>query len=245
LIKTILFDLDNTLSHIRNGGAWFREIFLHKYAETVSSGTGVSVDTIKIVVMKIVKDFKENPPITKTISDIFFKAISQHLKVDIERIMELTHEFYTKKMLELKEFYEPAPKLHEVLNNLRDMNLKIAIATDPVTKTIGVMQRLKWINLDNFPFCFISSADTMHAAKPHKAFYKEILKNCNSKPEESMMVGDTYLEDIFAAKSAGLYAVFIDHNQNTDISDWEVKPDFIIHQLSDVLDLLKKLNQKK
>ena len=239
MIKTILFDLDNTLSRIKMGGELFRGLFLQKYTEVVSLGTGIPPEAINYHSLRIIKDIKEHPPLTKTISEVFFKRLSEILDIDIDLLMQLTQEFYTKKMLELKKYYEPAPQLHKVISKLKEMKINIAIATDPVTRKIGVIQRLKWIGLADFPFCFISSADTMHAAKPHKAFFDEILENCNSTPNESMMVGDTYLEDIYASKTAGLIVVFIDHNKGIDASEWKVKPDFIIHKLSDIPKIVK------
>ena len=52
-------------------------------------------------------------------------------------------------------------------------------------------------------------------SKPGKEFYEYILNSINVKPEECMMVGDNYSNDIKGAKQCGIFTCWVDHKETS------------------------------
>ena len=56
-------------------------------------------------------------------------------------------------------------------------------------------------------------------AKPNLEYYKEIFKNINSKPEESIMVGNNALEDMIVSKLGVRTFLITDNLENPEKID--------------------------
>jgi putative hydrolase of the HAD superfamily len=56
--------------------------------------------------------------------------------------------------------------------------------------------------------------------KPHRRFYESLIDACGCRPEEILMVGDDFENDIAGARAAGLQAVFL--NRRNPVAPGEI-----------------------
>ena len=116
----------------------------------------------------------------------------------------LFQAFYEQVYPQLKVCVSPISGANELIQKLRSMNLAVVIATNPIYPESAIRQRMEWAGLPLDDNTFISSADNMHFSKPDPAYYAEILARVGIEPDEALMVGDSYRNDIAPAKELGL-----------------------------------------
>ena len=87
---------------------------------------------------------------------------------------------------------------------------EIVLATNAADSDEALVRRaLARVQLDRcFSRIFVSSV--MGAEKPSRAFYQAMLKGLDRLPEEVVMVGDSYENDVRGAAAAGLWTVWYD-----------------------------------
>ena len=88
------------------------------------------------------------------------------------------------------------------------------------------------VDMDIFDYVFISG-DTPYR-KPQKEMYEIVLKATGLKPEEIMMVGDNFANDIYGALRMGMDAIWVT-NKGNRLDNVEVK------RVESVLDIRKYL----
>ncbi len=245
VIKCILFDLDQTLSMPKQGYK-FQDEILKGYTATLSSFLNIPIQKVVDVVLKTVNQVKKNPRPGFTIAERMFYGFAEGLGVTIIKILEATDYYYFNEFVKLKEYYNAMPDARNTLKTLVDMGYRLAIATDPLIRLFGTIMRLKWIALEDIPFCFISSADTSHAAKPNPMFFREIVEKCLCKPNEAVMVGDLIENDVIGAKEAGLKTILFLHELNKEINEEflkAVQPDAIAYNLREIPKIIKDLEK--
>lgn len=76
--------------------------------------------------------------------------------------------------------------------------------------------------------------------KPDVEIFNIALNKFNVSGEESIMIGDTLETDIEGAKNAGLITVWL--NEGNLEKESEIKPDYEIYNLKQVLKLIKKIS---
>ena len=88
----------------------------------------------------------------------------------------------------------------------------------------------------------VFTARDLGVTKPEPRFYREILKRINAQPHEVIMVGDDLLNDVIAAKQAGLFAVLY-----TTFSPYEMKEggDAVIYSIQALPKIISDIAQKQ
>jgi FMN phosphatase YigB (HAD superfamily) len=86
----------------------------------------------------------------------------------------------------------------------------VVIATNPIFPETAIRQRMEWAGVSDFPFKLITSYEVMHSAKPNSLYYREILEYIGRSPDECIMVGDDWGNDIEPAMKAGMQVFWVD-----------------------------------
>lgn len=95
--------------------------------------------------------------------------------------------------------FEVDPRIGEVLSNSK---LDIHIATNrPKSKS------LKRLKEDLYAVSVVHPRGLF--GKPTKRYYKNALKELHLKPQEVVMLGDRYVQDILGANRAGIYSLVV------------------------------------
>ena len=92
----------------------------------------------------------------------------------------------------------------EIIKTIKDLNLKVALTTQPVFPLNGVITRMGFVGLKVEDFDLITSYENSHFAKPNPKYYEEVLDKLNLKPDEVIMFGNDKNEDCESASSLGI-----------------------------------------
>ena len=201
---------------------------------------------------------------TKFVNKLFLK-FKHVLKTGIEERMEdIIKEFleedkinYNERaikraMLEINKapFCKIRPNVERVLRELKEMGIKLGVISN--TPSDFPRRILESEGLLKFFDVIVLSCEVKYR-KPLKEIYKIALDKLNLLPEEVMFVGDTLQIDIKGAKSVGMIAVYIAEGdpemRKNDILLTEIlgnppKPDFIIRDLDEIVNLVKSINER-
>ena len=123
----------------------------------------------------------------------------------------LFDNFYRGEFNQLQGITETLPAAAELIRTCLRKDYKVVIATNPMFPRTSVEARLNWagIPVTDFPYELVTTIEIMHATKPHKAYYREILAKVNCSPSEVLMVGDDWQRDIEPAAGVGLFTYWI------------------------------------
>ncbi|MCH5158373.1 MAG: HAD family hydrolase [Clostridiales bacterium] len=92
----------------------------------------------------------------------------------------------------------------QAVRKINGMGLKTVLATNPVFPMTAQLKRLNWAGLSKDDFCLITAFEQFHYCKPNPLYYTEIADILGTKPENCLMVGNDFREDIVTAKKAGM-----------------------------------------
>lgn len=102
---------------------------------------------------------------------------------------------------------EIMPNLEKALEALF-ANYKLCIASNAnASHADDVKLALEKVNISRHFHAFFTYAD-IGFAKPDERFFQFILKSLNIAPDECVMVGDDYANDISGAKRVGMHTVW-------------------------------------
>lgn len=218
----------------------FTKCFIDNLVEVALEEIKLDRKIVAETFLKVMWDIRMNPPLTRTIIDEFCIQIARKLNVTSSVVRKIVDRYYNERFQLLKQFYAPMKGNREIIELLLNENLSIGIATDPVTKAIAVDFRLRWANIEDFPYCLITHGENMHAAKPHPEYFKEILRKCGARAHEVVMIGDDLLQDISGAKRIGIKTILVKTGVKRSIN---VKPDFEVESIRDVPEILMQLKE--
>ena len=131
--------------------------------------------------------------------------------------------------------------MEQTLKKLKKEGYKIAL----LSKTESVQQKSleKKIKLTNY-FDFLGYSFEIGAVKPDKKMFQTVLSHFNILPSEAIMVGDSIRSDIGGAQSVGIHNCLIQWDKLDRKYHPEIKPEFKITKLDEILIILGDLNEK-
>jgi len=135
-------------------------------------------------------------------------------------------------------------KTKEVLEVLKNRGKKLFIISNEKVHTLNA--QLYWTGLYKF-FDRIIVSQKLGVEKPEIRIFKYALKFFDFPNDRILFVGDDPLRDIKPAKSIGLKTALLEHPKEMSCSwraydvilEGEEKPDFVIKDLSELLNIVK------
>ncbi len=207
MIKTVLFDLDDTLlgNNMENFLPHYFAL-LEKYAVR---HLGISGFVPPMLRATEVMTRNTNPSLTN--SDVFWREVSGLIDLDRATAEPLFDEFYRGEFNQLQDTTETFPAAAELVSTCFRNGYDVVIATNPMFPRTAVEARLEWagVSLSDFPYKLVTTYENMHATKPHREYYEQILAEINCAPAEALMVGDDWRRDIEPAAALGLFTFWI------------------------------------
>jgi len=205
-INTILFDLDGTLI---NTNELIIQSFLHTL-EKYYPNKYTREDVLPFI----------GPPLYDT-----FAAM------DKERVQEMIDTYRAFNHAQHDVLVKEYDRVYETVKALHEQGFKLGIVTTKIRST--VLMGVKLAKLDRFFDCIVT-LDDVERAKPDPEPIFKALKQLESAPQETIMVGDNY-HDILAGKNAGTKTAGV---------AWTIKgreyleqyhPDYMLDKMSDLL----------
>lgn len=207
-VKTIFFDLDNTLfDHTRAEQATL-EILLDSSPQDFN---GINYDEFCRIYDKNNTALWHKMSQGKITPDELrierFKMTLEELNIRYTKYSELSEkylEIYSKQSFSL-------PGTNEILNFL-NLKYELGILSNGFAKT----QETKLSNLDlNSFFKYRIFSENVGAMKPSSEIFNAAMKVARVQPDEIVYVGDSYENDILGAKAVGWRAILFNPTKKT------------------------------
>lgn len=207
MIKTILFDLDNTLlgNHM--------DTFLPQYFALVDRYTQEEFKQGQMLpaIIAASQEMVHNNAPELTNKEVFWRHFTQRHNLDMVELEKTFGRFYATDFKKLEKITQKWPVAADLVRTAFAKGLQIVIATNPMFPRMAVEERLRWAGVpaSDFPYHLITTYENMHAVKPHQAYYQEILSIVGCQAENALMVGDNWQNDIEPASALGLFTYWI------------------------------------
>jgi HAD superfamily hydrolase (TIGR01509 family) len=217
-LKAILIDMDGTITKFNLDYMWMRRTALQMLKEAGLWRPSFS-DQMSIYAML--------NEIRGSISN--------------ERLDEIKKRIYEKVQTiesEAAERAELMPGAKETLNRLRQMKKKIVVVTN--NGRLGTDRTLERLSLVGV-FDAVLTRDDVDELKPDPGIVFKALKLAGAKTDEAILVGDAII-DIKAAKAASVRCVAVPSGPFPATRLLQEEPDFIVSSLSDVPELVNRLD---
>lgn len=198
MIKAVLLDMDNTL--LRNPDMAFAQAFLSIFGDYFHAhGYTDIIPNLRKAIRVMGSGQRGNRTNRQVLVDL--------AGGDPEEMNQLIDSFYADIYPQLQNCISAVPGAKELIYQLREMDYSVVIATNPLYPESAIRQRMSWagLPLEDDLYALITSADTMHFAKPDPAYYGEILGRVGVEPDEAIMIGDSLRNDISPAQTVGLH----------------------------------------
>lgn len=200
MVRAVLFDLDGTLLPMDE------DKFVSGYFKLLAKKLcplGIEPQKLFDAVWAGTKAMAENDG-SDTNENVFWNRFSEFTGLEHEKFKAASCEFYENEFNAAKAFVGENPLAKETLGLVKEKGMKVIIATNPIFPKAAQLMRLKWLGIGEDEFEYVTPYEELCYAKPNPKYYEAVLKANLLEPEECLMVGNDCLEDMHAAKCAGL-----------------------------------------
>lgn len=129
--------------------------------------------------------------------------------------------------------------VHEALTKLAKESVDFAIGSTTDTDSL-----LYYLELNRLSFSHIYTSENMQVYKPNIKFYATILQRSGWLAEECLFVGDSYIDDVLGPQKIGIKTVLLDRKAFYKSTELVSQPDFVIHSLVELSDIIAILSPK-
>ena len=226
-IKTIIFDLDNTLYDYYK----FSNKSLIKVYKVLKKERKISkekfIRTFNQSKKEVRKGLENSPDSHDRI--IYFQQMGEKLNLNLTLMLKLYNTYYTSFL----KYIKPRKGVLKTFKKIKRRGLKIIILTNEVVEI--QLRKINKMGLLKYADYFIASED-VGIDKPSKKIFLYALKKASAKPDETIMVGDDEKADIYGAKKVKIKNILLTNNKNK-----KTKADFTITKIPEVLKILDNL----
>ena len=194
-IKMIMFDLDGTLLPMEN-----EELFVEKYFGLLAAKLkphGYDPKQLISAVWAGTSAMSRNTGEASN-EEVFWEKFSGVYGKGAVNDKPLFEEFYQNEFQQVKAVCGYNETAVQTVRKLREMGLRVMIATKPLFPSIAVESRIRWAGFEPEEFESYMTYESCHYCKPDPKYYSEILEKVDAKPEECLMVGNDADEDMIA-----------------------------------------------
>lgn len=241
-IEAVLFDLDNTLI-LFDENEFFKVYSqkLYNSFQDILTPDEFGEKLWKSTSVMINNNGKANN------AEYFMNDFAQGINEDKHKLWQRFEDFYSNIFQQFQPLMTPIPGVPELLYELKEIGLKLVIATNPMFPLEVQQLRIKWAGLKEIEFDLITHAHNSTFCKPNPNYYLEICRKIEVKPKECIMVGNDVLNDMIAGKTGMKTFLATDGEKNRiDISrDMAAKSETEIltpnykGELSELIDIIK------
>lgn len=160
--------------------------------------------------------------------NLFIHDLKQlYLQYQISRPYEQDVEYMLSSLYGRKVF----PETKEVVAKLRE---KYRVVIGSTTDTEPLLENLE----DNcLQVNAVYTSEMIQKYKPAREFYQYILQQENCDVSEAVFIGDSLKDDVYGPQKIGMSTILIDRMNKYDLTSEQIKPDYVILSLCDILQL--------
>lgn len=208
MIKAVLFDLDDTL--LGNNIDTFMEGYFGLLGAHASEFMDAQTFIQELLICTQAMMADTNTAVSNR--DTFWQAFARRNPGhDVDALEEYFDKFYRHTFPKLQHTTEKRDSARRLVQHCLDHGLKVVVATNPVFPRVAIEHRLAWagVPVSEYDFDLVTTYENMHSTKPHRAYYEEILSRIDVSPQDVLMVGDDWENDIEPAAALGLYTYWV------------------------------------
>ncbi len=194
MLKYVFFDMDGTLLPMD------LEQFIAAYFSSLSkylAPYGYKKQELVSAMWKGTVAMTQNDG-SKRNSEAFWLEMESVFGAKVRADEKIMDKYYVTAFDEVRAVCGFDPLVAPTVKALKEMGLKLVLASNPFFPEIGQRARLKWTGADPNDFDLFTSYELMHFSKPNPRYYEEILSILDASPEECLMVGNDVGEDMIA-----------------------------------------------
>ncbi len=132
----------------------------------------------------------------------------------------LCDDYYIKEFDEAKACLKESRDMKPMITRLKNAGYDLILSTNAVFPQTAMLTRLKWVNLDESDFSFITNYDNSTFCKPNPKYFTEILGKRGKTADECIVIGNHIKEDVIPANLLGITSFWVtDYPENPDNTD--------------------------
>jgi FMN phosphatase YigB (HAD superfamily) len=196
MVEAILLDLDNTL--LENDMRAFMRPYLARLSQYLADliPPDEMLRRLNLGVERMLQNDGTGPTNEETFMAVFFEG----LEAPREAVLARFWAFYEGEFDHLRPYVRSKPAARPLVEEAFRQGYRVVVATQPMFPLLANRKRLEWAGVGDFPYDLITSYETMHACKPHLAYYREIAERLGVPPHRCLMAGDSVEWDLVAAE---------------------------------------------
>jgi FMN phosphatase YigB (HAD superfamily) len=204
MVDTLLFDLDGTLVDQYQPGSTvqFTWLVLRRFAGFAAPWTTYKAGWEAVHALQNHRSELTNFDAMVT---TFCRYAGTEPVEATSRLLKLAEEDFPAMGWRFK----PVPGARETLELARKLGFRLVLATNPTVPLPMTRHRMRWGNVDDLPWEFITHPQIMTRTKPDVAYYHELLGKLQVGPERCLMVGNDFRKDL-PAMQAGIKTFLLD-----------------------------------
>lgn len=236
-IKAVLFDLDGTLLPMDQDQ--FVKSYLGLLGKRLAPKGYEFEKFIKVMWAGVGSMVKNDGSCTN--EEVFWKVFTDAFGEMAMEDKPFIDEFYQSEFNQIQAvcgYHKAAKEVIELVKTKRKMSV---LATNPLFPHTATENRMRWAGLEPEMFAAYTTYEDCHYCKPNPKYYLELLDKLGLKPEECIMVGNDFDEDIVPTEELGMQGFLLTdcliNKKNQDISKYP-QGDFetLIDYLENILD---------
>ncbi len=208
MIETALFDLDDTL--LGNMMDRFLPQYFGLLAAYARPLFADEQQFIRLLVTATQVAIADTSP-TSTVREVFWAYFAEQSGLDPVEAEPFFDRFYETEFPKLAAVTETRPEAVQIIEGAFIRGWQVVIATNPLFPRRAIEHRLEWagIPVNTYPYHLVTTYESMHATKPHTAYYQEIMDRVDAVPQTTLMVGDDWKNDMVPTGKLGLRRYWI------------------------------------
>ncbi|NOZ62121.1 MAG: HAD family hydrolase [Calditrichaeota bacterium] len=195
MIEAVLFDLDGTLI-LFNETEFFKAYSGKLY---LSFRDILPSDDFVKRLMYATQKMTDNDG-RQNNAAVFVEYFKDGLNISVESLWQRFENFYTNEFHQFQPLMKPADGAREVVEFMKEKNLKLVIATNPMFPLNVQLMRLDWAGLSDIEFDLITHVENFSFCKPKLEYYQSISDKIGVPAENCLMVGNDPFNDMIASK---------------------------------------------
>ena len=208
MITTLLFDLDDTL--LGNDMGTFLPAYFERLAQYFAGVAGS--ERLIQELLSATQAMAANTDPERRLIEVFTDCFSEGTGWAPKDWQPRLEQFYAGRYGELRAVTTPRPEARSVVEWALAQGHEVAIATSPLFPLGAIHDRLRWAGLDDYPFALVTGVETSHFAKPLPEFYAEVLGRLGRRPDQALMIGNDWDNDIVPASALGMKTYWVTPN---------------------------------
>lgn len=207
MIKTVIFDIDNTLYSFDKAHGTAMDALLRYGEDTLDLDSVSMKKKLKEAQQRIIDRLGTNDSAIHNRLIRFQCFLEDIGGADLTKALEMYHIYWDT----ILKVMEPEPGMTELISALCGAGIAVGIGSDMT----AYIQYKKLIRLNVLKdLSFIVTSEEAGAEKPSPEFFRLCVEKAGCLPEECAFIGDSWDKDVRGAEANGLHGIWYHPEEN-------------------------------